>query len=385
MPSLPEETKLDHPLYGEFEDYLDGVLPAARRREVEDLLARSAVARAALEELRTARAWLHGTDWEVPEPAEWPSAEAILARAGRRPAAAGSAVKRWWSDWRASWRFAFRSPAWALGAAACLALLVGGSLWWMFRPSASDEVAQSRRPQPPARVEPAGGPVAPAAPAAPPSAERTPVERAPNDTPKRKDAPEKPRVDAAQPTPAAVAPEAPLERTSRPPAVLGQAEPAPSPAAAPSSAGVAEGMRLRTGRDLARQSKSPASAPAGASSALPEAHKEDQEEAADAYAPAAPHAWKPDESAAARAGSSSAEAENTAPVTLRLVVADRARAIGQATAVARAFGGTVRVGGERVVVVVPAARVTECAAQIRARVSTAVEGWVLEITVRARE
>lgn len=151
MSSASEE--LDNPLYGDFEDYLDGKLPPARHREVADLLARSAAAREMLEELRTARKWLEGTHWDVPEPSGWPSAGEILARAGWRPAASLPAAKPdrstgrfagWLSGWM-PWQWNVRSPVWVFGAAASVLLLVGGGLWWwVLSPSAPDELAQSK-------------------------------------------------------------------------------------------------------------------------------------------------------------------------------------------------------------------------------------------------
>ncbi|OYT71190.1 MAG: hypothetical protein CFK52_08675 [Chloracidobacterium sp. CP2_5A] len=372
MPSLPGESQLDNPLYGDFEDYLDGALPEARRQEVEAFLARSPTARALLDELVTARAWLRETNWDVPEPARWPAAEAILARAGHRPASASAAKSR-----RANWRGLafFPSPAWALSAAAGLALLMGGGLLWrMLGPSSSDEVAQSSRSQPPEAVAPPT--ISAPAPAAPPLAERPPAGGAP-----KKGKPEKPLLDAA---PASA------------PAPLGQAEPAPpaasAPAArAPSAAGEAPS---RAERDSESRNQAPA---AGAPSAQPEARKEawkarsdERPSPAAVRAPDDPGANQADameanESLAARSRSSVADAAASAPVTLRFVVADRSRAAEQATAVARALGGAARLSGERLIIAVPAARVAECAARLRSGISTTAEGQPLLVTVRAQE
>lgn len=394
MPSLPEETQLDDPLYGDFEDYLDGALPEARRREVEALLARSAAARALLEELRTARAWLNGTTWDVPEPARWPSAEAILARAGRRPAAA-SATRRWWAAWRARWSLNVRSPVWALGAAAGLALLMGGGLWWWLLPPASDETAQSSRAQD-AVIESQDGPPSSAVPAAAPAVES--VESAPPVRPqngvaapgdaaqkeaRQKDAPETSRPVVAPPAPTQASPGAPVERIAPPSPLPGRAGPSPPPAAPP--AGAAEDGRLRAGRDFADRSE--ASSPAAdAAGARPEAQKETlKEDSGYAAAPPAPAARRSDASPGERARASASGVDASSPVTLRLVVADRARAVEQATAVARAFGGTARFGGDRLIITVPAARVADCAARLRAGIPQAAEGRPLLLTVRARE
>lgn len=391
MPSSPEENQLDDPLYGDFEDYLDGVLPEARLREVEALLARSATARALLEELRTARAWLNGTTWDVPEPTRWPSAEEILARAGRRPAAT-SATRRWWARWSLN----VRSPVWALGAAAGLALLMGGGLWWWLLPPASDETAQSSRAQD-AVIESQDGPPSSAVPLAAPAVES--VESAPPVRPqngvaapgdaaqkeaRQKDAPETSRPAVAPPAPTQASPGASVERIYPRVPLLGQAE-SPPPPAAPPSAVAPDEPQLLAGRDLPDRSE--ASSPAAdAAGARPEAQRETlKEDSGYAAAPPAPAARRSDASPGERARASASGVDASSPVTLRLVVADRARAVEQATAVARAFGGTARFGGDRLIITVPAARIADCAARLRARIPQAAEGRPLLLTVRARE
>ncbi len=378
MPSLPEETSFDNPLYGDFEDYLDDALPEARRREVENLLERSPAARALLGELIAARAWLSETRWEIPEPVRWPSAEAILSRAGRRPAPA----KGWRSGWRAAWRARFASPAWALGAAACLALLLGGGLWRMLSPPSPDEVAQSSQPQPPSGA--AEPPAAPSAPESAALAEESPLPEGlrPGRAPRldqrepRQDQGKKP---LSQVSPAAAPDAESLESAARAPASpMASAPPAPAPSVAGEASPRAE--RAAESRDQAH------ALAAGAPGASLETRKEAARDGrAPADAPQKAAAQRADEASAARSRSSAADAGAPATVTLRLVVMDRARAAAQATAVARAFGGGARLSGERMTVAVPAARVADCAARLRARIATAAEGQPLLITVRAQE
>lgn len=397
-----EEAQLDHPLYGDFEDYLDGKLPPARCQEVTDLLARSAAAREVLEELRTARRWLEGTRWDVPEPARWPSAEDILARAGRRPAALPAALATkpdraarkaaWWAAGWLPWQWDVRSPAWAWGAAVSLLLLVGSSLWWVLRPAPPDELAQSKasesaeapsqpapsvaspddmaRPERPGEIPPVATPSRKKAPGAPASETLSAHERttpaAAGATGTTNDAG---RADAAPPVATAPGQPAtlPEQKAGRP---LSEAAP---PAREELTAEAELARRRREARPLAAAPPAEADALAGQPSGAETRDKG--------------HDGNAKESRVAQP-SPVASAQKPAPVAasvLRLVVANRRAALTQMATVAREFGGTVQVVGEQVVVRVPAARVAECIARLRARVAVVTEGEMLQVTVRARE
>ncbi|AEP13357.1 anti-sigma factor [Chloracidobacterium thermophilum] len=401
MSSASEE--LDNPLYGDFEDYLDGKLPPARHREVADLLARSAAARERLEELRTARKWLEGTHWDVPEPSGWPSAGEILARAGWRPAASLPAAKPdrstgrfagWLSGWM-PWQWNVRSPVWALGAAAGVFLLVGGGLWWwVLSPSAPDELAQSKvsenseplaRPElAPARPEDAARPALPA--------EATPAGAAP-----RKKDPAASASEAASPegkskrsgpsagsarvaedsqrAEVASAP-SPLAAPAGPPA--GRVPAAPVPSAGDETAHKAEAMSAerREARPLA------AAPPLEAGAPPPVAGRASGTGTADSARDETKEAPKAKPGSAANAQGAAAP---VTALTLRLVVANRRAALTQVATVVREFGGSVRLDGEQVVVTVPAGQVSACAARLRVRVAVVTEGETLQVTIRERE
>ncbi|WP_058866212.1 hypothetical protein [Chloracidobacterium thermophilum] len=400
MSSAPEE--LDNPLYGDFEDYLDGKLPPARHREVADLLARSAAAREMLEELRTARRWLEGTHWDVPEPGGWPSAGEILSRAGWRPAASLPAAKPdrstgrfagWLSGWM-PWRWNVRSPAWAFGAAASVFLLVGGGLWWVLSPSAPDELAQSKasetseplvRPElAPARPEDAARPARPgeAAPVGAAPQKKDPaasaLEAASPEGKSKRAGPSAGSSGIAEDPQRAEALHAPVSPTTPPEQTAGQSSVAAAPSAGDETAHKAEAMSAER-----REARPLAAAP------LPEAG------AAPSVAGRASGAGATDrardetkEAPRAKPGSAANAQGAAAPVTaltLRLVVANRRAALTQVATVAREFGGSVRLDGEQVAVTVPAGQVSACAVRLRARVSVATEGETLQVTIRERE
>ncbi|MFQ3582662.1 hypothetical protein J8C06_14030 [Chloracidobacterium validum] len=407
MSALPEDPELDHPLYGDFEDYLDGALPEARRREVEALLARSTTAQALLDDLRTARRWMQGTTWDVAEPAQWASPETILARAKRRPATM-PAARRGWADWWAGWSARVQAPAWALGAVVGSALLVGVGFWWLLGPSAAEDVARSSPP-------PAEKPVAtladrPDAPPVPPgrSAERQEA------LPLRKEAPEKtapsvksppsaassgavdalpadsakPAAGRPEPSSMASAPERSETVTplSAPPQSPAMAESAPARASRGGFAGFDshddKSAPARASRDqAAREQVSREKADAGAASVA--GAKPEPPPADNVAQPAAPESKKANESFAARQRSPAGAP--VATLTLRLTVADRSAALARLAAIAREFGGSAQPSGERVIVTVPASRVADCAARIRARMPNEATGTSLEVTVRARE
>ncbi len=406
MSSAPEE--LDNPLYGDFEDYLDGKLPPARHREVAELLAHSAAAREVLEELRTARQWLEGTRWDVPEPTGWLSADELLARADRRPAAslptganpdrsAGKAAG-WSAGWM-SWRWTVRSPVWALGAAASMFLLVGGSLWWVLSPAAPDELAQSKvseTSEPLARPE--------LAPARPEDTTRPvlPGEAAPAGAAPRKKDPAASALEAASPEgksrragPSAgssgIAEDSQMSEVASAPSPLaapagqpsGRAPAASAPAAGDDTAHKAEAMTAerREARPLAAAPPREAGAPPPVAGRASGGHP--------SGAGAADRARdEMKETPGAKPGSASNAQGTAAPVTaltLRLVVANRRAALTQVATVVRELGGTVQRNGEQVVVTVPAGHVADCAARLRARVSVATEGETLQVTIRERE
>jgi hypothetical protein len=406
MSSAPDD--LDNPLYGEFEDYLDGKLPPARRQEVAEFLARSAAAREALEELQMARKWLEGTQWDVPEPTEWPSARAILARAGWHPATSPSAAKSdqsagesaWWLAGWMPWRWNVRSPAWAFGAAACALLLVGGSLWWALGPSAPDEMAQSRVSE---------DSELPARPKQPGSAPAQPEDTAPSVWPG-----EAALVDATSQKKEPSAPEAGSpERKSKglgPPAGSTDAmegaqeskvSSAPLPLAAP--AGEQAEQASAVGAPLAgdevaheveamtaeqRKSHPSATSPSPEMGATPHVAGRLSGARTAERSRANRNRDEMKEPSEAQPGSADDAQEVAASVraaTLRLVVADRGIALAQVVTVAREFGGSVRLNGEHVTVTVPAGQVSACADRLRARVSIATEGETLQVTIRARE
>lgn len=117
---------LDDALFGDFEDYLAGTLPEARRREVAARLDASPEARALLSEFTEAQKLFEKPVWEIPEPSALPSAQAILDRAKSRPTVRKSffaGMKEWFGG--AMWR-----PALASGLA--VALLASGS-WLVLR------------------------------------------------------------------------------------------------------------------------------------------------------------------------------------------------------------------------------------------------------------
>jgi hypothetical protein len=117
---------LDDALFGDFEDYLAGTLPEARRREVAARLDASPEARALLSEFTEAQKLFEKPIWEVAEPSALPSAQAILDRAKSRPTVRKSffaGMKEWFGG--AMWR-----PALASGLA--VALLASGS-WLVLR------------------------------------------------------------------------------------------------------------------------------------------------------------------------------------------------------------------------------------------------------------
>ncbi|QUW01330.1 hypothetical protein J8C02_14420 [Chloracidobacterium sp. MS 40/45] len=406
MSSAPEE--LDNPLYGDFEDYLDGKLPPARHREVADLLARSAAAREMLEELRTARKWLEGTHWDVPEPTGWPSAGEILSRAGWRPAASlpearpvrSTGRSAWWPSGWMPWRWNVRSPVWAFGAAAGVFLLVGGGLWWwVLSPSVPDELAQSKvseTSEPLARPE--------LAPARPEDAARPalPAEAAPAGAAPRKKDPAASALEAASPEgnskrsgPSAgssgMAEDPQRSEVSSAPSPLaapagqpaGQAPAAAAPSAGDETAHKAEAMTAerREARPLAAAPPREAGAPppvAGRASGGHPAGAGTADRTRD----------ETKEAPRAKPGSAANAQGAAAPVTaltLRLVVANRRAALTQVATVVREFGGSVRLDGEQVAVTVPAGQVSACAARLRARVSVATEGETLQVTIRERE
>ncbi|QUV85898.1 hypothetical protein [Chloracidobacterium aggregatum] len=406
MSSASEE--LDNPLYGDFEDYLDGKLPPARHREVADLLARSAAAREMLEELRTARKWLEGTHWDVPEPSGWPSAGEILARAGWRPAASLPAAKPdrstgrfagWLSGWM-PWQWNVRSPVWVFGAAASVLLLVGGGLWWwVLSPSAPDELAQSKASEtsaPPtselpaqpgaatARPEDAARPVLPAeaAPVGAAPQKKDPaasvLEAASPEGKSKRSGPSAGSSGTAEDRQRAGALRAPALPTTPPEQMAGQSSVAAAPSAGDETAHKAEAMSAER-----REARPLAAAP------LPEAG------AAPSVAGRASGAGATDrardetkEAPRAKPGSAADAQGAAAPVTaltLRLVVANRRAALTQVATVAREFGGSVRLDGEQVAVTVPAGQVSACAVRLRARVSVATEGETLQVTIRERE
>ncbi len=410
MSSAPEEP--DNPLYGDFEDYLDGKLPPARHREVAELLARSAAAREMLEELQTARKWLEGTRWDVPEPARWPSADEILARAGRHtvsppavavtksgPAAGGAGG--WSAGWMPVWG-TFRLPAWALGAAAGVVLFAGVALWWALSPSAPDELAQSKVSE--ASAPPTSEPPAPPVPATarPDDTARSVLPgEVPGETPSVGPAPRKKKGPDA-PTPEAVLPEGkskrdsagsgeklddsqragvlstPASPTTPPEQTAGQSPVAAAPSAGEEAAQRAEAMSAE--RREARPSF--AAPPLEAGAASPATGRSSGAGTADRARDAMKEAPK------AKPGSAANVQGTAAPVTaltLRLVVANRRAALTHVATVVRELGGTVQRNGEQVVVTVPAGHVADCAARLRARVSVATEGETLQVTIRERE
>ncbi len=408
MSSAPEE--LDNPLYGDFEDYLDGKLPPARHREVAELLAHSAAAREVLEELRTARQWLEGTRWDIPEPTTWPSADEILARAGRRmvsppavaatksiPAAGGTG--RWSTGWM-SWRWNVRSPAWPLGAAASVVLLVGGGLWWVLSPSAPDELAQSKVAEtsaPPPSESPAqpgaatGRPDDPARPVLP--GEAAPAGGAAS----RKKDPAASALEAAEsgdepkrskPSagPTAVTEDSQRVGIASVPSPLvapagqpsGQAPAVPAPSAGEGGTHKAEAMSAEQ-----REARpSVAAPPLEAGAAPPATGRSSGAGTADRARDAMKEAPKAKPGAAPNAQGTAAP---VTALTLRLVVANRRAALTQVATVVRELGGTVERNGEQLMVTVPAGHVADCAARLRARVSVATEGETLQVTIRERE
>ncbi len=361
---MPEETKLDNPLYGDFEDYLDGVLSEARRQEVEALLARSAAARALLEELQTARSWLWETRWDIPEPGRWPSAEAILARAGWRPPG-------WWR--RQS--ITSRRPVWAVGAAAGLVLLVGGSLWWMLAPPSPNDVAplktSSRLPETIAELPTRAS--SPDAPAASPAAEHASPKRAQNDPALKTDTTGNRRPDAAPPVPVDIPSPAPTRPPTYSPMFSGQGEPPPpTDTAEPGRRHVNRGASSSPAMS-GRQPESPEEAqPAVPTEAVVASTASNAQKRAVAPADLTP-------------ASTAETASPSSPVTLQCVVADRRQAVRQATAIAQACGGTAQLDGNRLVVTVPVVRIDECVVRLRARLPVARDGQRLQITVRAPE
>ena len=400
MSSASEE--LDNPLYGDFEDYLDGKLPPARHREVADLLARSAAARERLEELRTARKWLEGTHWDVPEPGGWPSAGEILARAGWRPAASLPAAKPdrstgrfagWLSGWM-PWQWNVRSPVWVFGAAASVLLLVGGGLWWVLSPSAPDELAQSKvsenseplaRPElAPARPEDAARPVLPAeaAPVGAAPQKKDPaasvLEAASPEGKSKRSGPSAGSSGTAEDRQRAGALRAPALPTTPPEQMAGQSSVAAAPSAGDETAHKAEAMSAER-----REARPLAAAPPPEAGAVPSvAGRVSGAGATDRARDEMKEAPR------ARPGSAADVQGTAAPVTaltLRLVVANRRAALTQVATVAREFGGSVRLDGEQVAVTVPAGQVSACAARLRARVSVATEGETLQVTIRERE
>ncbi len=127
---------LDDALFGDFEDYLAGTLPEARRREVAARLDASPEARALLSEFTEAQKLFEKPIWEVAEPSALPSAQAILDRAKSRPTVRKSffaEMKEWFGG--AMWR-----PALASGFA--VALLASGS--WLVLRSTEKSMSMAR-------------------------------------------------------------------------------------------------------------------------------------------------------------------------------------------------------------------------------------------------
>ncbi|MGQ9896688.1 MAG: hypothetical protein ACUVR8_03870 [Acidobacteriota bacterium] len=396
MSSRSEE--LDNPLYGDFEDYLDGVLPPARHQEVTDLLARSAAAREVLEELRTARKWLDGTRWEVPEPTAWPSAEEILTRAGRRPPPSPviSAVKSeplarwsaWWPAGRMPWQWTFRLPAWASGVVVGVLLLSGGVLfWWMFIPLSPDELAQSEVSRTPEAVSPP-----------------EPALTRPNDTshpmlsgkappvdvaPRRKDpaAPASTKGQSTGEQSKRLKPSADLtemaEDSQQSEASFGPVPPTALPepgsqrvpaVAASSDKGETKAEAMTAERPQSRPLTT--APPPGAGVAPPMDRRSSSSETADG------NRNETQEASKAQVGSVGHSQGGLPATTLRLVVENRRAALAQVVAVAREFGGMVQFEGKQVVVIVPPEQVANCVARLRARVPVVTEGELLQISVR---
>ncbi len=385
---------LDDALFGDFEDYLAGTLPEARRREVDARLKASPEARALLAEFTEAQTLFQKPVWDVPEPVALPSAQAILDRAKSRPTARKSfpaMLKDWFGV--ATWR-----PALASGFA--IVLLASGT-WLVFRSNQSqktESVAQEKQNVPtlygdrPKPAAPATN--AQSAPATPPAGDVNTSGRITDSRDGKLDANEK-RTDTPtnapamkpmatpEPEKAGDTPDAGIATSDKRPSDDERARPAenkpeapkPPPVSTGSSSGNSSGV---TGGASAPSPATPkATQPATTTAEEARGGEKGKTEDADNNlsagrrvplkksdprgAPGANTAGPRDQSQMRRAEPTPARRQSVS-----LTVADRDPAIGQLKSIAGQFGGTISVNGSSIEIVVPGDKVDACATRVRA-------------------
>lgn len=384
---------LDDALFGDFEDYLAGTLPEARRREVDARLKASPEARALLAEFTEAQTLFQTPVWDVPEPAALPSAQAILDRAKSRPTARKSflaGMKDWFGV--AMWR-----PALASGFA--IALLASGT-WLVFRSNQSqktESVADGKSRQDPAGntpifngSQPIAAPASNAStpPATPPAGDVNTAGKTVDSRDGKLDANEKrdeaptnaPVMKPANPEPEKAGdtrddgviadnerasrdrapeskPEAPKTAPPPPPVSVGStgmgggvpAQPSPAPKA-PATTTTEEARGGEKGKAEDTDNNLSASRAA-----------EPKKKMNSRGAPGANTAGPRDQSQMRRAEPAPARRQ-----AVSLTVANRDPAISQLKSIAGQFGGTISVNGSSIEIVVPGDKVDACAARVRA-------------------
>lgn len=401
---------LDDALFGDFEDYLAGTLPEARRREVDARLKASPEARALLAEFTEAQTLFQKPVWDVPEPVALPSAQAILDRAKSRPTARKSfpaMLKDWFGV--ATWR-----PALASGFA--IALLASGT-WLVLRSNQSqktESVAQDKSKQDPAGNTPLFKSTQPAA--AAPATNGQPGLTADSQTPKSPAAtgnanstPERFGDLSKTGTPGTMG-DSPAEQPKSEPAKItsektvpadsdgvvatGRADadkgttdnkPSPEPAAKPAAPGtVAGGVPAQPSPPPPPRSqpepvvKTPTveertAATGGESTDDSSPSRDEKERAAslkrkkvDSRAGPGSAGTGPNNRNQQRANDNLAARARVPAQSVGLNVSDRDKAVGQLKGIAAQFGGTIAVNGSSIEIVVPGDRVGACAAKVRA-------------------
>lgn len=385
---------LDDALFGDFEDYLAGTLPEARRREVAARLEASPEARALLAEFTEAQTLFRNPVWDVPEPVALPSAQAILDRSKSRPTARKSflaGMKDWFGV--AMWR-----PALASGFA--IALLASGT-WLVLRSNQKTESVAAGPPNKqtffkdrPTLASPDSN--AGSAPTADSQAPKSPASSTnPNSTPQLDDLSKagKPRVPSDSPVeqpkpedPAKITNEKGTEdgiATGRADADKGTTDNKPSPE--PSKPAT-----TTTGTMTGGVPAQPAPPPAPgaqpppvvktpieerAAAASGEA-KDDTDQNRDEKERAVPKSKKMDPRGGPRRAdtgpnNTKQQRQNDSlsaisQLFVGLNVSDRDKAVGQLKGIAAQFGGTAVVNGNSIELLVPGDKVTACAARVRA-------------------